>query len=174
MTADLGWSHEVRLVDLAGGPMNLDLVADDATRAAIARRLELKGLKSLRARVRLRPWLDGAEMSGRFEAIVEQVSGISLEEFDQEVSGEIEVRLVPTGSPHAPDPEAEIELDPESPDPPDVLEDDRIDVAAYVVEHLALEIDPFPRKPGETFEYAQPSDDDSPFAVLKRLKDDKG
>jgi len=37
-----------------------------------------------------------------------------------------------------------------------------------------VEIDPFPRQPGETFEYAPPQDDDSPFAVLKRLKDDNG
>ena len=51
-----------------------------------------------------------------------------------------------------------------------MLEGDAIDVAAYVVEHLALEIDPFPRKPGAAFDYSPPDKEESPFAVLKNLK----
>ena len=45
----------------------------------------------------------------------------------------------------------EVVLDPEGEDPPDLLDEDRIDLADYVVEHLALDIDPFPRKPGVTW-----------------------
>jgi len=48
-----------------------------------------------------------------------------------------------------------------------------IDVAGYVVEHLALEIDPFARKPGAEFEYIAPTVEESPFAVLKALQDRK-
>jgi uncharacterized metal-binding protein YceD (DUF177 family) len=66
-----------------------------------------------------------------------------------------------------------VELDPDAADPPDVLEDDAIDLAAYVVEHLALEIDPFARKPGVEFEYTPPDEEESPFAVLKKLQDPK-
>jgi hypothetical protein len=168
------WSHRFRMSDLSRGPVVVSLEADEAVRAALAKHLGVRAIKSLTAEARLRPWLDGAEIGGRFEAVVEQESGISLEIFDQVVTGPLEVRLVPAGSPNAPDPEVEIELDPEAPDPPEILEGDVIDVAAYVVEHLAVEIDPFPRKPGETFEYTPPQDDDSPFAVLKRLKDDNG
>ena len=40
---------------------------------------------------------------------------------------------------------------PDAEDAPDVLEGETIDVSAYVVEHLALEIDPFPKKPGAGF-----------------------
>ncbi|MDP1874594.1 DUF177 domain-containing protein [Phenylobacterium sp.] len=166
------WSHRFRMADLSRGPVVLSLEADSATRDSLASHLGLRVIKSLVAEARIRPWLDGAEISGRFEALIEQESGISLEIFDQVVAGPLEVRLVPAGSPNAPDPE--IELDPEAPDPPEILDGDIIDVAAYVVEHLAVEIDPFPRQPGETFEYVSPQDDDSPFAVLKRLKDDNG
>jgi hypothetical protein len=46
-------------------------------------------------------------------------------------------------------------------------------VAHYIVEHLALAIDPFPRKPGAEFEFTPPAEEESPFAVLKKLKDPK-
>jgi hypothetical protein len=55
-----------------------------------------------------------------------------------------------------------------------VLDSDAIDLAEYVVEHLALEIDPFPRKPGATFDYAPPAEETSPFAALKKLQEPKG
>jgi hypothetical protein len=42
-----------------------------------------------------------------------------------------------------------------------------------VVEHLALELDPFPRKPGVTFDYAPPVEETSPFAALKKLTEPK-
>ena len=67
----------------------------------------------------------------------------------------------------------EMELDPEAPDPPDVLEGDALDLTAIVTEHLALEIDPFPRKPDATFDYAPPPEDTSPFAVRKNLQKPK-
>ena len=47
---------------------------------------------------------------------------------------------------------------------------DVIDLGDYVVEHLALEIDPFPRRPGAVFEAPEPLPETSPFAALKALK----
>jgi hypothetical protein len=46
-------------------------------------------------------------------------------------------------------------------------------VAGYVVEHLALELDPFPRKPGATFDYQAPEEETSPFSALKKLTEPK-
>ena len=43
-------------------------------------------------------------------------------------------------------------------------------LAAYVVEDLALAIDPFPRKPGVEFEAPDAPGEPSPFAVLAKLK----
>ena len=45
-----------------------------------------------------------------------------------------------------------------------------VDLAAYVVEHLALEIDPWPRKPGVVFEAPEGPAEPSPFDVLRELK----
>jgi uncharacterized metal-binding protein YceD (DUF177 family) len=174
MSADEGrdWGKPLRLHELGRGPVRVRLEADAARRAKIAGDLGLESLPSLTAELVVKPWLDGAELTGRFRARVEQVCSVSLEPFEQPVEGEIDVRVVPAGSPHAEEPEgSETELDLEAPDPPDVLDGDAIDLAAYVVEHLALEIDPFPRKPGVEFEFTPSTEEESPFAVLKKLKD---
>jgi uncharacterized metal-binding protein YceD (DUF177 family) len=170
----MSWSHTVKLHELSRGPIRLTLSPDEPQRAAIAKQLGLKSLPSLKADVTVKPWLDGAELTGRIDAVVEQICGVSLDPFEQPVSGDVDIRVVPDGSPHAAGPEGgELELDPDAPDAPDVLDGDTIDVAAYVVEQLALEIDPFPRKPGAEFTYEAPEAEMSPFAALKKLTEPK-
>ncbi|HEX2559066.1 DUF177 domain-containing protein [Phenylobacterium sp.] len=168
-------AHTIRLSEVTRGPITVDVAPDEAERKAIAKRLGLVSLPALTARMTVRSWLDGAEIGGRFDAVVEQECGVTLDPFEQPLSGDIEVRVVPAGSPHAPSPEGpEMELEPDAPDLPDELAGEEIDLGEYLIEHLALEIDPFPRKPGATFDYENPKGDDSPFAVLKGLKDRKG
>lgn len=164
------WSKIVKLHELSRGPVRLRLEPSPEEREAIARQLGLESLSSLSADVTAKPWLDGVEITGRFEAVVEQVCGVSLDAFEQEVAGDIEVRAVPADSSRgqaAQGGDQELELD--GPDAPDILTNDVIDLAGYVVEHLALEIDPFPRKPGATFQYQSPVEETSPFAALKSL-----
>jgi len=171
----VSWDKSIKLHELARGPVRLELAPNEAERAAIAKQLGLRSLPTFTARVTVKPWLDGVELSGRFQAVVEQVCGVSLDPFEQPVEGEIDVRAVPAGSPHATAHEGgELELDPDAPDAPDVLESDVVDVAGYVVEHLALELDPFARKPGVTFDYQPPEEETSPFAALKKLQEPKG
>lgn len=168
------WTYPVRLHELGRGAVTVRLEPDVAARARIAKLLGLPSLPALTASVTVTPWMDGAQITGRFDAVVEQVCSVSLDNFQHPLSGEIDVRAVPEGSPHAPQPEGgEIDYDPEAPDPPDTLDGDTLDLAAYVVEHLALEIDPFARKPGAEFDYQGPPEPESPFAILKKLKGDE-
>jgi uncharacterized metal-binding protein YceD (DUF177 family) len=168
------WDKPLKLHELGRGPMAVRLEPDATQRAVIAKRLALESLPALTADLTVKPWLDGVEVAGTFRAVVEQICGVTLDPFEQPLEGEVFVHAVPAGSPHAPDPEDdELELAPDAPDPPDVLESDAIDLAAYVVEHLALEVDPFPKKPGATFDYQPPAQETSPFAALKALKDPK-
>jgi uncharacterized metal-binding protein YceD (DUF177 family) len=153
--------------------MTLTLESDAAERAKIAKALGLESLPSLKARLTLKPWMDGVEITGRFDAVVEQICAVSLDAFEHPLSGEIDLRAVPEGSPNAPAADSEAVYDPEAPDPPDILHGEAIDVAGYVVEHLALEIDPSARKPGAEFEYTPPDEEESPFAALKKLQDPK-
>jgi len=166
---DPPWSIRIPLGDLRRGPVTLDLKPDADVQTAIAHALKLVDLKGLSARVRLSPWLGGVELSGDWAAVVTQICGISLDPFETPLSGDFQVRCAPLGSPLLAPPESELEIDLDAEDPPDALEHDWVDVAAYVVEHLALEVDPFPRKPGAQFVSPPAEAPPSPFAVLARL-----
>ena len=166
------WSAPVRLAEVGRG-LDLALEADERTRQRIARNLGLVRLLSFTAEVRLSPWMDGAAVDGRWAATITQLCGVSVEEFDTTLQGAFLVRCVPQGSPLAVTPE-QAEIDPEAEDPPDVLDGDVIDVGGYLVEHLSLEIDPFPRKPGVEFEPPPPEETGSPFAALLKLKSGRG
>jgi uncharacterized metal-binding protein YceD (DUF177 family) len=168
---DVPWSHVLRLsaVGRTTGPIALE--ADEAARRRIAKLLDLAELKSLTASVQVEPWFDGAQIDADWHADLVQTCGVTLEPLPSALSEHFRVRVVPEDSAQAPSPESEVSLDPDADDPPDVLEDEAIDLAAYVVEHLALAIDPFPRKPGVEFEPPKDDADLSPFAALRVLKD---
>ena len=62
-------------------------------------------------------------------------------------------------------------------DLPEFLEGDEVDIGEVVAEHLGLNLDPYPRRPGVLFSTADGAagdDDDpvrsSPFAVLREMK----
>jgi len=165
------WSEWLALVDLKAGPVRRQLVADEAARIRIAAVLDLDRLDSLTAEVKAVPWLDGAALEARWSASIEQTCGVTLEIFGSELEGAFTVRVLPRTSRHAPqEPIREVAVDPEAEDPPDLLDEDRIDLADYVVEHLALDVDPFPRKPGVVFTPPDELQPPSPFAVLRDLK----
>jgi uncharacterized metal-binding protein YceD (DUF177 family) len=171
MSVDPPWSVCVTLPDVQRGARTLNLEPDAPTRARIARLLDLVELTRLTARVEVSAYFDGAQIDGSWTGAVVQTCGITLEPFESALHGAFQVHCVPPGSPLIIEPENDVEVDLGQPDPPDILETDSIDVAHYVVEHLALEIDPFPRKPGATFEPRAPENPQSPFAVLARRAD---
>lgn len=166
----IDWTHAVSLARLPTQGERFALEPDAEARAALAQTLGLVALPQLTAHLTLRPWMDGVHLRGRFEASVVQLCGVSLEPFTQSVGGEIDVRLVPEGSPNAPEPSETLDLDPLADDPPEMFEGDHLDLARYVFEHLALEIDPFPRRPDAVFEPPEPPSNISPFAALAALK----
>jgi uncharacterized metal-binding protein YceD (DUF177 family) len=168
MTAS--WSKVIRLDEVPLQGRTLHLSADEPARAQIARDLDLLELTRLEAELTLNPWFDGVEVRGAWRATVAQACVVTLERLDSELTGEFTLRVVPPESRLAPRAEDMSHLDPEAEDPPDVSDDGELDLAGLVVEHLALEIDPYPRKEGAAFE-PPPSDlEASPFAVLRNFK----
>jgi hypothetical protein len=171
------WPSAVPLGRVSRGGVDLRFEPDLAARREIAKTLGLVSLESLTAEVFLRPWMDGAEVSGLIRARVTQVCSVSADEFEEPVESRFSVHVLPADSEYAPQDEdtgGELGIDPDGDDPPDVLEGETIDVSAYVIEHLALELDPFPRKPGAVFQPPAEPVDLSPFAALKKLKSDPG
>ena len=169
MTDAPPWSHRANAGEAARG-LTLELEADAAARARLARTFALQDVKSLTARVRLSAWLDGVKLEARWRAEVVYICGLSLDPFEEPLAGDFTVHLAPAGSPHLPDPEAEVSVDPEAPDPPEAFEGQSIDVADLVAQHMSVEIDPFPRKPGAVFEPPPEPAEPSPFAALLALK----
>ena len=99
-----------------------------------------------------------------------QICGVSLEPFSQPLEGDIDLRLLPPGSPNLPaGEEGEVEVSLETPDPPETLDGDLIDLDAILAEYLALAVDPFPRRPDAVFTWSQDAEDVSPFAALRNL-----
>ena len=164
------WSDQVRLGQLSRGPITRRLCADDEARRRIARDLGIERLDDLEGELVVTPWLDGAEIRGRWRAELEQTCGVTLEPLPSQPRGEFLVRVVPAGSPNAPrEEDEEVLIDLEGADPPDVLEGDSVDLAAYLVEHLALQVDPFPRKPGAVFVQPDEPSAPSPFEALRNF-----
>jgi uncharacterized metal-binding protein YceD (DUF177 family) len=165
------WRHEIPWVAALRGAAPFRLVAETEVRERVARALREEAVKSLSAQVAIRPWRDGVELNGRVEAIVTRLCGVSLEAFDETIDEPMHVRIVPPGSVNVPkEDDGAIVVDLEGDDPPDVMSGGAVDVAAYVVEHLALALDPFPRKPGAVFEAPAATTPASPFSVLSQLK----
>lgn len=165
-----GWPVKVSFGEISRGASHFDFEADGRTRMEIARQLHLAELTVFRGEISVVPWQDGARIDGRYEADLAQICSVTAEPLPQTLSGDFSVRVLPPGSPNAPDPAEEIEIDPDGEDPPDVLEEPIIDLTAYAFEHLALDLEPFPRKPGAEFIPPVEEAQISPFAVLKTLK----
>ncbi len=167
------WPYSVTLGRMGRSGLDLRFEPDEAARRDIAKTLNLVSLESLDAEIFLRPWLDGAEVSGLIRARVTQLCSVSAEDFEEPVEARFSVRVLPAKSENSsPDENGDLALDPDGDDPPDVLESETIDVSGYIIEHLALELDPFPRKPGAVFEPPPEPVDLSPFAALKAMKTD--
>ena len=169
------WPCEIPLAQVDRGAVKLRLEPSADQRKAIAKQLGLVSLEALSAEVYLTSWLDGAEVSGLLRARVVQTCSATADDFETPIDARFDLKVLPANSQNAPQEEfGDLGADPDGDDPPDVLEGEKIDVSGYVIEHLALELDPFPRKPGAVFVQPPEPTELSPFAALKSLKPKDG
>jgi len=174
------FSHVVEVDRIGPQGLQMQLVADQAARAALAKRLRILGVLSLKADLKLVPEALAGHyrLTGRIEAEVDQACVVSLEPVRQQVSEEIVRRFGPEGAAGS---ETELDtdeaelLDPDADDPPDPMIGGVIDLGEVVAEELALGLDPYPRKPGAKVpdSYAEMPEEGgkiSPFAALAKLK----
>lgn len=166
----LTWIEAVPLAEIDRRDRTYVIEAGLEVRGQIAKRLDLVDLSRFEARAHLSSWLDGATLSATWSADLVQSCCVTLEDVPVQLSGRFDIRVLPADSPNAPHTEAETVIDPVAEDPPDVLEADIVPLGDYLIEHLALELDPFPRKPGA--EFAPPPEPTviTPFAALKALQ----
>ncbi|OLP59947.1 metal-binding protein [Xaviernesmea oryzae] len=175
------FSYRIRVGHVSHNPLEVHVEADDRERAALAKLWQVLEIHSLVADVKLTRWKrDGVKMAGRVRAKLVQACVVTLEPVEGDIDEQVEAIFVPEDSRLAriaANDSAEMFIDPDGPDMPDVFEGDEIDIGAAVAEYAALGIDPYPRKPGVAF--AQAEQDEAvedkrpnPFAVLKDWKKD--
>ena len=174
IVSKIPWSVPVRRDDVPETGLHRDLVADEATRAAVAAVAGVKALPRLQASFDLSRQGNGLKLAGEVSATVEQTCVVTLEPMTTDVRESIDLIFVPAEA------EAEPELDqipdvidPEAPDGPEPLVNGTADLGAVATEFLLLGIDPYPRKPDAVFDAPEGPGQDAganPFAVLAKLK----
>jgi uncharacterized metal-binding protein YceD (DUF177 family) len=147
------------------GARGLDLALEATAEecAAVAERLLVVGIRSLRCAFALAPRTGGmVEARGHLQARVVQTCVVSLDEFEASVDEVFSLRFVPEGTEtDDPDPETEDEV----PYAGDVL-----DLGEAAVEQLALTLDPYPRKPDAELPVGDDDAPAHPFAGLASLR----
>jgi hypothetical protein len=149
--------------------------ADAEQRQALAREHALESVERLHVDLLVEPWRsEGARVTGRVTADIIQICVVTAEPLSNEVDARIEALFVPAGSRLATPrvQTGELVLDPEGEDAPELFEGDTIDVGQLAEEFFALQVDPYPRKPGAELARPAEGDTDGPLgAKLRSLKD---
>ena len=163
----------VKLDRLPREPLRIE--ADEAERAALARRFAIDGVHLLEAEVHFVPEGAIVTATGRLTAEIDQLCAISGEPFRNRIDEPLSMRFVPASEEPEFDPEEEIELDSSEPDEI-YYEGQAFDLGEAVAQSFGLAIDPYAEGPdaGTTREKtglldAAPS---GPFAALAALKKD--
>ena len=163
------FAHHLRLDQIRDGE-RLDLVADEAERQAIARRLRLDSLGRLEAHGTLSRNGEVVRADGRLVAALDQSCVVTGELVTAHVDEAFEILFMPE-PPAGPDEELELgEAD------CDVVFHDGavIDLGTAVADTLALSIDPYPRSAAADAALKEAGvlteERASPFAALAALK----
>lgn len=158
-------SRSIRVDRMARAQGDFTVTATAEECAALAADFGIPAIRDLVGRFQVAGSLENLKVTGTVEALVTQVCTVSLDPFEAPVSEPVEVLYtdgeIPTGH------------DAEDVEVPDPIVNGRIDFGILTAEFLAMGLDPYPRKPGVTFEGAEADPDDAPFAGLRVLQGDK-
>lgn len=177
------WSSPVAVAHIPEGGLHLEIEADAAQRDAMAKEAKVRSITNVSASFDIKRAMgDGFHVTGTVRAIVGQECVVTLEPIDNVIEEDVDVTFEPARDEELPvrakagtkaasskpgDEDTE-----DQPDPPELIENGQIDLGRLAQDFLFLGIDPYPRKPGATFDVPEtPADpEDHPFAALKALK----
>ncbi len=135
------FSRILEVSELAHGPVERIVEANSDEREALARRLGVRAIESLRSTMVIRPI--GAlevKISGRIQAIVEQACVVTLAPVVTRLDEAFEVLYAA--------PALVEETEPGDMEIPERIENGLIDLGEEVVQQLACLLNPYPRAPG--------------------------
>ena len=164
------FAHAVRLDRIRDGE-RLDLVADEAERAAVAKRLRLGRIDRFDAHAALTRDGHLVRVRGRLVAAVEQSCVITGEPVPAHLDEPFDIVFMPAPDDSKPDEEVEL-----APEDCDVVfyEGGAIDLGGAIADTLALALGPYPRSAGAEVALKEAGvmteAEASPFAVLAKLR----
>lgn len=167
------YSHPINIATIPATGTHVHLDLDQNVREAVAAGYGLVAVTELVADLEVRPWAkDGFEVTGRITADIVQTCSVTLDPFNAQIDEPVSIRF----SPHATEQRTRRSADSEDEeegtdlDAPDPLTGSSIDLGAVVLEFFALGLDPYPRKPGVTFQdYIEDEGRENPFKALASL-----
>src|ERR1700759_5343165 len=167
------WRAFVPVAQIPDSGLHREIVADEATRGAMAEAAGVRGIPSAHASFDLTPRSgDRVQVRGRVQARVGQTCVVTLEPLENDIDEEVDLIFAPAEQIAELDEPSESDGNHETVDPPEPIENGMIDLGRLATDVLYLAVDPYPRKEGAEFvaevEAADP--EDHPFAALKALK----
>ncbi|GJD31532.1 hypothetical protein PMNALOAF_2791 [Methylobacterium adhaesivum] len=158
-------TRSIRVDRMARAQGDFIVTATPEECAALAADFGIPAIRDLVGRFRVGGTLENLKVTGTVEAVVTQICTVSLDPFEASVSEPVEVTFtdgeIPTGH------------DAEDVEVPDPIVNGRVDFGTLTAEFLAMGLDPYPRKPGVTFDLAEPDPEDAPLAGLRALQGDR-
>jgi uncharacterized metal-binding protein YceD (DUF177 family) len=117
------------------------ITADEKECVALAKRFDVPQLFSFKARLLAMPWRGGGiHITGTVEADMERISVVSLEAFRRTEKFEVDRIFLP----------AKIIVDAVE-DDAEPIQNGEVDLGETAAEAMGLELDPYPKKMGETY-----------------------
>lgn len=179
------WQHFVSLADVGDDGLELAIEADAEECCATAGILKIHSIESLSITADVKPWRNGGlQVHGRVVSRVQQTCVVTLDPVEELVDEAFQARFLPPRRTRGDHAASEIVIDAlEDEDPPEPMVGNRFDLAGLAVEHLALALDPYPRKEGVQLdslpgvaELDEPDDSSGAgvFDALRKLNRDSG
>lgn len=168
MTERPPFSHPLRVADIPPDGRTVAIESNGTQRQSLARLLDIPGISSLRAEFDISADRRGrVAVRGRVHAEVTRICVVTLEEIPETIDEQVATVFFP-GLESETD---EIVVDPQR-DDLEPYEGGIIDLGVLAAEHLALGLDPYPRRPDVAFEGREEMSDAeaSPFAALSALR----
>ncbi|WP_306262599.1 DUF177 domain-containing protein [Pararhizobium sp. IMCC21322] len=177
------WKYPIVAGDITNDAKDFIIKPDKADHAAIADALNVLAVHDLNATLRLHRTKNSIRVRGHVDAVVEQSCVVTLEPVRQSLMEEVDRTFVANRSDFDTvfakmSANRATMIDPDEVDPPEIVENGRLDLAAIALEHVIIGIDLYPRAPGaDLSEVDAPKqvqidveERESPFAALAKLK----
>lgn len=167
------WSNPVSIDGVPEQGMHVDLTADEAVRAELAKIATLRELPKLIASFDItREGAGAVRIDGEVSAIVGQICVVTLEPIENTIQEPINLLIAAKATGSMADEEGKITVDFDRTDQVEPIAEGTVDLGAIATEYFLLGIDPYPRKEDAVFEAPKIAEDPAkhPFAALQALK----